>query len=93
MKNEKEFTGYGYNENCIEWVKDSNKATLSLSQRSLISKIEKLGKSHPEECKITARNTDGSICVHMPRSWIKIRPTKQLSDEEKNKITERLVRK
>jgi hypothetical protein len=26
-------TGYGFNENCIEWVKDNDKATLSLSQR------------------------------------------------------------
>lgn len=76
-------TGYGSNENCIEWVKDTNRATLSLSQRRTISKIEKLAKSHPDECEITARNDDGSICAHVPVSWIKISPKKHVSEEQK----------
>ncbi len=66
--------GYGFNENCIEWVKDQERTTVSLSQRRIISRVEKLALERPEECQIVARNADGSICAHVPVTWIKISP-------------------
>jgi hypothetical protein len=90
MKREKEYVGYGCNENCIEWIKDTDRATLSLSQRRMISKIEKLANERPDECEIIATNTDGSICAHVPRSWIKISPKKQVSEENKLAASKRM---
>lgn len=80
-------------ENTIEWLRDDDRATLSLSQRRVISKIEKYAKQYPDECEITARNNDGSICAHVPVSWIKISPKKkkQLTDEQRTAIGQRLV--
>lgn len=82
--------GYGYNENCIEWVRDEKRATLSLSQRSVISKIKKYAESHPEECEIVAINKDGSICAHVPVSWIKVSPPRKVSEEQKQAFAERM---
>ena len=73
---------YG-NENVIEWVKDGKTATLSLTQGRTISRVMKLAKSRPEECKIIAENKDGSICARVPVGWIKISPIREVSEEQK----------
>lgn len=83
----------GYSENVIEWVRDGERATLSLSQRRTISRVKQLAKSHPEECQIVAENKDGSICAHIPVSWVRINPSRELSDEQRRQIAERLSRK
>lgn len=84
------FVGYGSDENCIEWVRDADRATLSFSQRRTINRIERLAKSHPTECEVIARNSDGSICAHVPVNWIKIIPARKLSDEQKKELSLRL---
>lgn len=73
---------YG-NENVIEWIKDGKTATLSLTQGRTISRVMKLAKRRPEECKIVAENKDGSICARVPVGWIKISPIKEVSEEQK----------
>ena len=73
---------YG-NENVIEWIKDGKTATLSLTQGRSISRVMKLAKRRPEECKIVAENKDGSICARVPVGWIKISPIKEVSEEQK----------
>lgn len=73
---------YG-NENVIEWVKDGKTATLSLTQGRTISRVMKLAKSRPEECKIIAKNKDGSICARVPVGWIKISPIREVSEKQK----------
>lgn len=77
-------------ENVIEWIRDSEQATVTLSQKGMISRIKKLAKARPEECQIVAENEDGSIVAHVPRKWVKISPPKQYSEEERQKAAERL---
>lgn len=82
----------GYNENCIEWIRDEKRATLSLSQRSIISRIMRYAETKPDECQVTAVNEDGSICAHVPVSWVRVSPPAKLnlSDEERKLRIERL---
>ena len=77
-------------ENVIEFLTDQKKATLTLSQRRYITKIEKLAEKPPEECIIEARNKDGSIVAVVPVSWIKVSPPKQMSEEQRRASAERL---
>lgn len=70
-------------ENVIEWEKDSKQVTVTLSQKSMISKIKKLAEARPEECQIIAENKDNSIVAHVPRKWIKISPPKEVSEKQK----------
>lgn len=67
-------------ENCIEWIRGEERATLSLSQRRTITRVRQLADRYPDECKIVAENKDGSICAHVPVKWIKIGPPKEVSD-------------
>ena len=79
-------------ENAIEFIKDSNRATVSFSQGRYITRIKKLAAERPEECEIVAENKDGSICAHVPVSWVKIIPTQQLTDEQREQRAEAMRR-
>ena len=80
---------YG-NENVIEWVKGGKTATLSLTQGRTITKVMRLAKSRPEECKIIAENKDGSVCAKVPVGWIRINRPKQFTEEQKKEMANRL---
>lgn len=83
----------GRNENVIEFVKDSKRATVTFCQGRYKSRIKKLAAERPEECEIVAENQDGSLCAHIPVAWIKINPTHQLTEEQRKEIAERFKRK
>ncbi len=75
-------------ENVIEFLKDEKRATVTFSQGRYKSRIRKLAAAHPEECQIVAENKDGSICAHIPVDWIRINPSRELTDEEKERLSE-----
>ena len=76
-------------ENAIEWIRDSDRATVTFSQGRFITKIEKLAKKYPDEVQIVARNK-GSILAHIPVSYIKINNrSHNLSEEEREMLRER----
>jgi hypothetical protein len=77
-------------ENVIEFFKDQKQATLTFSQGRYVSRIKKLAESHPEECHIVTENRDGSICAHIPVRWIKITPVREYTEEERQRMGERL---
>lgn len=78
--------------NCIRWHKDQEQATMTLSQRRVIFRVEKLAASRPEECQIIARNPDGSVYAHIPVSWIRINPGMQLTEEQREKLADSMRR-
>ena len=69
-------------ENIIEFLSDEAKAMVTFSQGRYKSRIKKLAAERPEECEIVAENQAGSICAHIPVSWVKITPTKELSEKQ-----------
>ena len=72
-------------ENVIEFLRDADRATVTFSQGRYKSRIRKLAEDHPEECQIVAENKDGSLCAHIPVSWIRINPGMELTKEQKEK--------
>lgn len=75
-------------ENVIEWVRDSEQATVTLSQRRTITRVKELAERRPEDVQIVVENKDGSIVAHIPTEWIKINPPKQYTEEQKRKLAE-----
>ncbi len=71
---------YGTNENAIEFITDSKRATVTFTQGRYKSRIKKLAAKRPEECQIVAENQDGSMCAHIPVEWVKISPPKAVSE-------------
>lgn len=73
----------GYSENIIEWVKDGKTATLSLSQRRIISRVKKLAEKYPEKIQILSENKDGSLYAHIPVDWVKIAPLARRTESQR----------
>ena len=71
-------------ETSIDHVSGEDYATLFTSERKWINYIYKLKESHPDEVDIRHVNDDGSLIVHIPASWMKIKPKKKvvLTDEQ-----------
>ena len=89
-QNKKEIFMDGCNENVIEFMTNDTRATLSFSQGRYKSVIRKLAEKHPEDCQIIADNEDGSICAHVPVSWLRISPPRQYTEEQRQQMGERL---
>ena len=79
-------------ENVIGFVKDSERAAVTFSQGRYKSRIKKLTAERPEECEIVAENQDGSLYAHIPVAWIKINPTQQLTEEQREQRAETMRR-
>lgn len=69
-------------ETIVEAVGGRTHCSMTASERWSINLVNKLSKSHPEELKIIHTNPDGSMLVHFPKSWLKIRPPKRMSESQ-----------
>ena len=80
-------------ENVIEFLNGQKRATVTLSQGRYKTKVEKLAKERPDECKILARNPDGTILAHVPTSWVKISPPRkvEMSEDRKEQLRQQLA--
>ena len=81
-------------ENVVEFYENDKQATFSFTQGRLITKIRKLAKEYPDECKILAENKDGSIYGNIPAKWLKVSPPKkrELTEEERDELRTRFAR-
>lgn len=81
----------GHVENVIEFVKDSERATVTFCQGRYKSRVEKLAAKRPEECEIVAENLDGSLCANIPVAWIRIALPAVRTDTQRKLSRERMV--
>lgn len=79
-------------ENVIEFIENEERATVTFSPGRYKTRIRKLAAEHPEDCEIVAENKDGSLCAHIPVAWVKIIPTRQLTDEQREERAEAMHR-
>lgn len=79
-------------ENAIEWYNGRDIITVTLSQRKYINKIMKYAEKYPEDVKIEKINEDGTILAHIPLSYLKIQKPRTMSEEDKKKAKERLLK-
>lgn len=78
------------NEFSIEWIKGAEYAGVTVpSGTALKSKLLKLAENNPSDVKIVVENKDGSVFAHIPINYIKISPPKKISDEQREKASER----
>ena len=79
-------------ENVIEFLRDSDTAGVTFSQRRYITKIRKLAEKHPDQVRILAENPDGSILARIPVSWIRVGPPRKSQGPPMDEA-ERLIRR
>ena len=79
------------NENVIEWLKGQQTVAVTLvGGTKLANTVIKLSKEH-EEVDVRINN-DGSVCAHLPLKWIRIKPVRQVSEEQREAARERFIR-
>lgn len=76
-------------ENVIEFLKGSETAAVTFTQGRYKSRVLELQKKFPDKVRILAENDDGSLLAHIPVEWIRINPTKQLSEEQRQQLADR----
>lgn len=79
-------------ENVIEFLRNSETASVTLSQKRYITKLRKLAKKYPEQAQILAENPDGTIFARIPVSWIRIGPPRKVQGPPMDEA-ERLIRR
>ena len=83
-----------FKETCIEYIDVDKYATFCSSERKWINKIYKLKDKYPNEVhiEVSEEDNDGMIIAHIPKSWMKVSPPKQmnLTEEQKAARAERM---
>ena len=78
-------------ENCIEWITGQRHIAVTFTDPTCIRKVKELAKKYPDKVIIKAKNKDGSIFAHLPKSALKLSIIKrEMSDEARQKASERL---
>ena len=79
------------NEFAIEWIRGRKYAGVTApSGSALKNKILRLKESHSDDITHLHINQDGSIFCHIPISYVKISPPRQMSDEQRAAAAKRL---
>lgn len=77
-------------ENSIEWTLGADKATLTLSQQRLITRVKKLAEKHPDDVQIVTENALGGgrkvLYAYLPAAWVRINPPKTMNFSEEEKV-------
>lgn len=71
-------------ETIINFNEAEDTASVYTHNKALRRKLEQLAQERPEECRLfKVSRGDQAVEYYIPKAWIKIRPTRQLSEEER----------
>ena len=82
-------------ETCFNWCgHDDDLAWISSDEQKWKTRLMKLAVKHPEKVTIRKRpeENDGCIYLTLPRDWIRVKPPRELSEEQKAAVAERLMK-
>lgn len=79
-------------ETVVEYTRGDSCITVSSTDSNWVKKILKVCANNPEDTRIVAQNPDGSVCVKMPKSYLKLSPPKKsnLTAEQRAAVSRRL---
>ena len=84
-----------FKETCVEYIDADKHATFFSAERKWVNKILKLKEAYPDDVDICAypENNNGSIVAHVPKSWLKINPPRQVNytEEQRAAAAERMA--
>jgi len=77
-------------ETVFEHLSGEETFTITAEEKWSINRIYRLKEKHPDDVKILFTNEDGSLLAQVPYKWIKVRPPRVMSEEERKALAERL---
>ena len=76
-------------ETIINFNEGDKTAGVYTHNRALRHKLEKLARERPEDCRLKNVSRDGEAVDYIiPKSWVKITPTRILTDERREAMAE-----
>lgn len=76
-------------ETIINFNEEEKSASVYTHNRPLIRKLEKLAKERPGEVRLVKVSHLGqAVEYYVPKSWLRINPPRQLSEEQRAKLYE-----
>lgn len=80
-------------ENCIEFIKNADIATVTFSQGRMVNKLLSLAEKYPDDVEVVHKNRDGSVVAHIPVSYIHLgNYSREFTDEQREASAERMRR-
>lgn len=76
-------------ETIINFNAEEKTANCFTLDKTMKRKWEKLIEERPEEVKVIKRNED-LLEIEVPKKWVKVRPPRKMSDEQREAASERL---
>lgn len=76
-------------ETIINFNAEEKTANCFTLDKTVKRKWEKLIEERPEEVKVIKRNED-LLEIEVPKKWVKVRPPRKMSDEQREAASERL---
>lgn len=78
------------NECVIEWIKGQATASVTFAPNTkYANKLQKLAKEYPDVVDIIV-NPDGSVFGHVPLKWVRLSPSRKLTEEQRIAAVEAL---
>lgn len=74
-------------ETTIVYNAEEDTATVYTAYSPMIRKLEILLDEYPKEVKLE-RKTENDLTVKVPKRWIKIKPPRSISEEQKERLRE-----
>lgn len=76
-------------ETIINFNEGDKTAGIYTHNRALRRKLEKLAQERPEDCRLEQVSRDGEAADYIiPKSWVKITPTRILTDERREAMAD-----
>jgi len=71
-------------ETIINFNEEEGTASVYTHNKALRHKLEQLAQERPDDCKLFKVSHEGqAVEYYIPKSWVKINPTRILSDEQR----------
>lgn len=81
-------------ETIIRFNEEDREAVIFTYNRTLQRQLDQLTQERPEEITLTHSEQDSATVIakeyRIPKQWLKVRPSRILSEEEREKIARRL---
>lgn len=73
-------------ETIINFNEGEDTASVYTHNKALRRKLEQLARERPEECRLfNVSHGDQAVEYYIPKAWVKINPTRILSEDEKER--------
>lgn len=77
-------------ETIVNFNEESSRAEVYTYNKPLVRKLRLLSEKFPQDVVCVAEEDDGSITYRIPKQWIRINAPRQITEEQRAAMAERL---